>query len=146
MAETKRVREGIRRAMAAKQFDDAIKLCDEGLTLDAEDKKLIAAMHANRARAHAAHAAASAAKVKAAKASNTNTDGDEGGKAHWRRSLQDATKAVYANPELISAFVLKAAALQGLGRWEEAEREMTECVNGPGREDQVQPAIVPLCL
>ena len=36
VAETKRVREGIRRAMAAKQFDDAIKLCDEGLTLDAE--------------------------------------------------------------------------------------------------------------
>ena len=32
--------------------------------------------------------------------------------------------------------MLKAAALQGLGRWEEAEREMTECVNGPGREDQ----------
>ena len=42
-----------------------------------QDKKLSAAMHANRARAHAGHAAASAAKVKAAKASNTNTDGDE---------------------------------------------------------------------
>jgi DnaJ family protein C protein 7 len=137
VAETKRVREGIRSAMASKQFDEAVSLCGEGMTLDSEDRKLQAAMLANRARAHAGNAGLAEAKVAKARASNTNTDGDEGASGHWRRSLQDASKATYSDSSLLSACLLKAAALQGLGRWEEAERELTECcTSGPGREDQ----------
>ncbi len=137
VADTKRVREGIRAAMSSKQFDEAISLCDEGLALDKEDRKLQAAMLANRARGHAGKAGLAEAKVAKARASNTNTDGDEGATGCWRRSLQDASKACYSDTTLLSAWFLKAAALQGLGRWEEAERELTECcTSGPGREDQ----------
>ena len=137
VADTKRVREGIRAAMSAKQFDQAISLCDEGLALDKDDRKLVAAMLANRARGHAGKAGLAEAKVAKARATNTNTDGDEGATGCWRRSLQDASKACYSDTTLLSAWFLKAAALQGLGRWEEAERELTECcTSGPGREDQ----------
>ena len=135
--ETKRVREGIRAALGAKKYDDAVTLCGEGLTLDTEDRKLQAAMLANRARAHAGNAAVAEAKVAQARATNSNTDGDEGASGHWRRSLQDAGKACYSDNTLLSGSYLKAAALQGLGRFAEAERELQECcASGPGQQDQ----------
>ena len=59
-----------------------------------------------------------------ARLSNQNVNGDEGASGHWRRSLQDAGKAVYTDSSLLSGYTLKAAALQGLGRWQEAEREL----------------------
>eukprot|EP01050_Picozoa_sp_SAG11_P031770 SAG11_NODE_10016_length_862_cov_1.344692_1_plen_213_part_10 len=57
-------------------------------------------------------------------------------KSNWQKTLQDASNAVYNDSSLTSGYLLKAAALQGLERWEEAVRELEECVNrGPGGQD-----------
>lgn len=76
-------------------------------------------------------AAAAEAAVQRARLSNQNVNGDEGASGHWRRSLQDAGKAVYTDSSLLSGYTLKAAALQGLGRWQEAERELQVMIVNP---------------
>eukprot|EP01047_Picozoa_sp_COSAG01_P052551 COSAG01_NODE_5538_length_4199_cov_2.920244_4_plen_108_part_00 len=52
MAEVASIRQEIRTAMQSKDYQSAIACCGRGLAMDGEDRKLHAAMYANRARAY----------------------------------------------------------------------------------------------
>lgn len=49
--------------------------------------------------------------------------------ACWRRCIQEAGRAIYAEPTLLAPYLLKAEALQALERWREALATMEQCVN-----------------
>jgi hypothetical protein len=52
VAEVASIRQQIRTAMQSKDYQSAIACCGRGLAMDGEDRKLHAAMYANRARAY----------------------------------------------------------------------------------------------
>lgn len=133
VADTLQVRSAVDEAMNHRKFDIAIIACAQGLSIDKQNKKLMAEFYARRAKAYIA-LARQQQQLKSSHSSTNNSsvsvprkeDAEEGSRTSWRKALQDAHNSLYfdGGPAGIPALLLKCDALQALGQYKEAVDEV----------------------
>ena len=130
--ETERIQGLIKEAHVGRRYDEVVELAGQGLQIDPNSRSLAAKMHLTRAKGYNNLAI----KLKgAAKAEDEEAISKY--KGAFQRCMQDCSKAIYFGEDSTSPYVLKAGALQGLDRWDEAVLELEDCINnGPGGQDR----------
>lgn len=126
VAETQRVRAAVDAAMNARHFEEAIRLCAEGISIDRNLKKLVSEFHARRAKAYAM-LAKQQRRMESTLAEGRGSDYVPNYTGSWKKCLQDAHTAIYydaTSNDTIHAIFLKTEALQALDRFQEALDEV----------------------
>ncbi|CAM9137280.1 unnamed protein product, partial [Ectocarpus fasciculatus] len=141
VAETQRVRAAVDSAMNARKFDDAIKLCAEGIAIDRNIKKLVSEFYSRRAKAFSM-LAKQQRRMESATVDAAPGEGNVPSyTASWKKCLQDAHTSIYydaTSSDTVHAMFLKTEALQALDRFEEALDELEQFykADGPGHEER----------
>jgi DnaJ family protein C protein 7 len=137
ISETTRIRAAVDDAINKKQYDDALKFCQEGLQLDKSNKKLMAEFSLKRSRLFHTQAKQLHRLVVADEDKIEEKKGKTD--ATWKKCLQDANTCLYYDATLVAALLLKADALIALLRFEEAVSEL-ESVISANRDDDMDDA------
>lgn len=125
ISETQRLRAAVDAAMNARNFEEAIRICAEGLAIDRNIKKLVGEFYARRAKAYSM-LAKQQRRMESAPAAGCSEEAPNY-IGSWKKCLQDAHTAVYydaASNDTIQAMFLKTEALQALDRFQEALDEV----------------------
>ena len=109
VSETQRIRAAVDTAMNARKFDDAIRLCTDGISIDRNIKKLVSEFYSRRSKAYSM-LAKQQRRMETVVASDTVANEAHSYPASWKKSLQDAHTALYydsTSNEAISSTFLK---------------------------------------
>lgn len=119
----------IKAAHVKREYEQVVELATQGIAIDPDSKPLAAKMYLTRAKGYNNLA------IKQKGSSDSEVAGKSA--ANWQRAMQDASKAIYYHDDTTAPYLLRAGALQGLGRWDEAVLELEACIQkGPGAQDQ----------
>jgi tetratricopeptide (TPR) repeat protein len=128
VAETQRLRTAVDNAMNTRNFEEAIRVCAEGIAIDRNIKKLVSEFYARRSKAYSMLAKQQrrmdSVSTDASSSDNTAVPNHT---ASWKKCLQDAHTAIYydaTSNDTIHAMFLKTEALQALERFQEALDEV----------------------